>query len=400
LLGLPFAEEEGVIEEIRPTFSPALGRVLLRDTASPEIVRSYQYPGALLLEVNPETGARYQLGDTVRQFAPIVEGVSVVDYVKDPRWFEGLLQQGAFYEVEKFHKFLVQVDSLAFGLPSLLFVQSFVSKVRPTYTLPLFIVRAGLTGVRATEVSVTDDVSMLGTLRLFDGACFGGVGVATMWDDPRAAGGGMHNQYDANADPDDAPPTFPTSQPVSWGFDKKYLCPEENLAFVGTTDHAGGSVDTTGMFAASSNVNPYYLFGGSGLTSIAAGPAGTTLSGGGAAVISNGNITELWVYIAGTPDGDPTDYTIVIQKDSSDVFTLAIDTSPTGYFVHHVLASPIAVTTANTLTVRVRPTTGSTRTPAWAEATAWLVEGAITWTGTKPAGKYLQVSEGWPAPWY
>jgi hypothetical protein len=401
LLGLPFAEEAGVITDVTQRFSPTNGRVLLQDVANPEIVRSYTYPNALELEINPETGLQYRVGDTVQQFAPIVEGAEVLDYVKSPKWFEGLLNQGGFYEIEKFHKFLVRVDSVAFGLSALLFVKSFISKVKPTYTLPLFVVRAGLTGERATEVNVTDTIELTGTLRLYDGACFDvAEGAATMWDEPRAAKGGMRSQYDANVNPDDAAPVYPTSQPVSWGFDKKYLCPEEDLTFIGKTTHAGGAVNTSGMFASGSNVNPYYRFGAVAITSVAAGPAGTTLAGSSTAVISNGNITELWVFIRGFPNSAPTDYTIVIQKDAGDVLSYPLSTNPTGYFIHYTLPSPIAVTTANTLTVRVKPTTGGARTPNWVDATVYLIEGAITWSGTKPAGKYLQVSGGWPAPWY
>lgn len=401
LLGLPFAEETGVVVEVTQRFSPTNGRILLQDAANQEIVRAYTYPNTLELEVNPATGQRYQVGDTVEQFAPIVEGAEVLDYIKAPRWFEGLLNQGSFYEIEKFHKFLVRVDSAAFGLSALLFVKSFIGQVKPTYTLPLFVVRAGLTGIRATEVDVTDTITLSGTLRLYDGACFEGAeGLATMWDEPRAAKGGWRSQYDANLNPDDAAPTYPTSQPVSWGFDKKYLCPEEDLSFIGKTTHAGGAVNTAGMFASGSNVNPYYKFGAAPLAAVAAGPTGTTLAGSNAAVVSNGNITELWIYIRGFPGGSPTDYTIVIQKDSSDVLTYPLDTAATGYFIHYTLPSPIAVTTANHLTVRVKPTTGGARTPSWADATVYLIEAAITWSGTKPAGTYLQVSSGWPAPWY
>lgn len=400
LLGLPFAEETGVIQEIQPNFSPSQGRLLLSDLTSPEVVRSYQYPAGLLMELNPATGVRYQVGDTVQQFAPIVEGAVVTDYIRNPQWFGGLLQQGVFLEVEKFHKFLVKVASEAFGLSALLFVQSFISRVKPSYTLPIFVVTEELTEARGTEVNVQDELTLAGTLSLYDGACFGNYGVSTHFDDPRAAGGGWHNQYDADANPNNPPPTYPTSQAVAWGFDKKYLCPEENLFFIGMTQHAGGAVDTSGMFASGSNVKAYYVFGGSALSSIAAGPAGTTLSGGGAAVISTDTISGLWIYILGLPGGSPTDYTVVVQKDSSDVATQNIDTAATGYWGHITLGSPISVTTANTLTVRIMPTTGGARTPAWASATVYLVGGDVTWSGSKPAGTYLQVSSGWPAPWY
>src|SRR5690606_15095169 len=115
LLGLPFAEESGVIEEIRHEFSPSQGRILIRDKASSAVVRSYSYPRTLSLETNPETGRPYQVGDEVSQFAPLVRGAEVLDWVNTPDWFEGYLNQGSFLEIEKFFKFLVRIDSEAFS---------------------------------------------------------------------------------------------------------------------------------------------------------------------------------------------------------------------------------------------------------------------------------------------
>jgi hypothetical protein len=154
LLGLPFAEEAGTIEEIRTDFSPSQGRLLIRDAAQTEIVRSYTFPRALDLEVNPDTGTSYVIGDSVTQFAPLVEGVEVVDWVKDPTWFVGLLNQGIFTEPQKLHTFLVRVDSAIFGLPALSFTSDFIEKIKPVYTSPLFLVTAK---VGDTEISVTDD---------------------------------------------------------------------------------------------------------------------------------------------------------------------------------------------------------------------------------------------------
>jgi len=226
LLGLPFVEEPGTIEEIRTDFSSNNGRILIRDTANTEIVRSYSFPRDLALETNPATGATYAVGDVVEQFAPLVEGTDIIDWITDPTWFEGMLSQGIFFEVEKFHQFVVQVDEAAFNLAALLFVQNFILKIKPTYTFPRFIVRKEIS---ETEISVTDDVEYTGTLYLNDSVCAPLLGVSWMYDQPRPAGGGWRNQYDGDEDPSTTP-TFPTPEsPVRWGFDKTWLCPNDEV---------------------------------------------------------------------------------------------------------------------------------------------------------------------------
>lgn len=223
LLGLPFAEEAGTIVELDTEFSPSQGRILVQDTNEQAIVRSYTYPRVLPLEVNPATGVAYAVGDTISQFAPLVEGAEVVDYVKDPRWFEGYLQQGSFFEVEKFFKFLVRVDSAAFNLSTLLFASQFVRRIKPTYTFPSLVVRSS---IEDTTVEVDDDVSITGRLMLFAGAKFGG-GQASMFDQPRAGGGGFWNHFD-RSDPNVAPTAPNPTVPVNWAFDQDQLSPSES----------------------------------------------------------------------------------------------------------------------------------------------------------------------------
>ena len=224
LLGLPFAEVASTIEEIRDDFSTTQGRLLLRDIATPEIVRSYSYPHGLVMDTNPDTKLPYAVGDTVKQFAPIVTGAYVADWVKDPSWFQGLLNQGSFAEIEKYAKFLVQVDSSAFNLDALLFIRQFVLRIKPTYLFPLFIVRADLGDA---EVSVSDSITYRGVLSSYAGPGFGTDGQAQMFDQPRPGGGGFWDQLD-RADPNGTAPTIPTSDPyVDWGMDEYLLAPQE-----------------------------------------------------------------------------------------------------------------------------------------------------------------------------
>lgn len=278
LLGLPFAEEDGVIEEIRTDFSPVSGRVLVRDSANPEVVRSYTFPKKLVLEVNPATGVAYKEGDKVTQFAPLVTGAEVIDWVKDPTYFQGFINQGFFYEIEKFHRFLIRVDSAAFNLAALLFVKSFILKVKPTYTYPLFIVRAQ---VPDTEIDVDDVIVSLGTLSLYDGAImkqpftvpppFGGpldlvstYESATMFDQPDpspgwkpvasnlppAAPAGLLSGHWVNAfdtssidNTNNTYPVLPNADlGITWGFDRGNIAPEMFIVGVGrdTTNYSGG----------------------------------------------------------------------------------------------------------------------------------------------------------------
>lgn len=228
LLGLPFAEENGTITELRTDFSATQGRILIQDALSAEIVRSYTYPRALELEVNSETGLPYAVGDTVSQFSPLVQGVVVTDYVKESEWFEGYLSQGVFFEVEKFFKFLVRVDSAAFSFSTLLFAKSFVQRIKPTYTEPLFIVRrsVGNTSSDVTDVDVTDTLLCSGSLLLFDmPAAVQGLG--GIIDDPDPSGGGWQSQLDSGY-PVYGSPTYPTpSGIIPWGSDKNCLSPED-----------------------------------------------------------------------------------------------------------------------------------------------------------------------------
>lgn len=236
LLGLPFAEEAGTIEEIRDDFSSTTGRILVRDTLNSEVVRSYTYPTTLDLEANPATGEQYAVGDVVAQFAPLVLGAEVIDWVKDPRWIEGYINQGSRFEVEKFFNFLVRVDADAFNLSSLLFAQSFVRRIKPTYTHPIFIVQRT---VAETEVSVSDAIEYRAVLEMHAGPDFTSTGQAQMWDQPRPGGGGYWNQYD-RANPS-VPPVYPTpTTPTAWAHDQYDLAPEEAILATLRTVWPGG----------------------------------------------------------------------------------------------------------------------------------------------------------------
>ncbi len=385
LLGLPFAEEPGTIEEIRTDFSPTQGRILVRDSANTAVVRAYSFPSSLSLEVNPATKLPYAVGDEVRQFAPLVEGAEVVDYVKDPTWFQGILNQGVFFEVEKFHKFMVRVDSAAFSLSSMMFVRNFILRVKPTYVFPLLIVRRQ---VGDTEVSVLDELSFAATLILNDGACFNGtLGESTMFDDYRSAGGGVRNQFDADYDPENAAPTYPVSQDVTWGYDKNYLCPEDEVALSYCIEHAGGVVAYDAGFSFDATNSPSHHFTATGITSVGAGPAGYSF-GSTSTVSVTGAIQQLRLVVSGTLGPDAGDYEVVIEKNNVDALVVPVTINASGIILQ--AAAALAVTAGDAIECRIRPASGGARAPVWSYVAVTFFQGAIAFqfdTGA-PAGDY------------
>lgn len=376
LLGLPFAEEAGTITEIRTDFSPTQGRILMQDASDAAAVRSYSFPASLTLETNPATGKVYAEGDTVKQFAPLVSGAEVLDYVKDPKWFQGILQQGAFFEVEKFHRFLVRVDSAAFNLSALLFVQNFILRVKPTYVMPSFVVRVALGGNGDTEVDVTDTVAMKGRLILNAGACFPAHNSATMFDQYRPAGGGVRNKFDTAEDPSLSPPTLPTpTLPITWGFDKKYLCPEDEIAISYCVAHAGGVVQFDEGLRFDAFNSPSYHFNDTGITSVAAGPTGHSLPGT-ATISTTGHIISARVVIVGTLGTGAGDYEIVIHDGASDLGSFPITVGASGLLGTYTIS--LAVTSGDTISARIRPATGGARAPVWVEISLTLGQEAAT----------------------
>lgn len=395
LLGLPFAEEAGVIEEIRNDFSPTTGRILIRDSANTELVRSYSYPKGLVIEENPETGVTYAVGDTVAQFAPLVEGAEVVDYIKDPEWFRGILNQGIFYEVEKFHKFLVRVDTAAFNLSALLFAQNFVRKVKPTYTYPLFFVKLSAEEGLGTDISITDDVTNKVKLILTDGPCSNLWGSSWQYDDPRAAGGGWRSQYDADVDPSTTP-AWPTPEsPIRWGFDKTYLCPDDSLVGIWCEQISGSfTVFFDGPLAYDTPVSEVMSFEDSSPGTIPAPPAWFTMTAVGDNVVDSANafITKVRFIALGDPGSDPTDYYVSVfvngTEEVTQLFTDAINTEV-------VFTSSFTLVAGDVITVRVRPASGtSSRSPNWSKILARVtIEGAAVWTYDETLGDGVYCAE-------
>jgi len=365
LLGLPFAERKGTIEEIRTDFSSANGRMLLRDFERTEIVRVYRWPAVLELETNPATNLAYAVGDIVEEFAPLVKGAEVLDYINDPTWFQGILNQGIFFEVEKYHRFMVRVDSAAFNLSALLFAKGFVLKIKPTYTFPIIAVQRKIDD---TEISTTDLVTTHGTLHLSDTVCDGYNGASLHYDQPRPAGGGWRNQFDSDTDPDNPAPTPYTAENVDWAFDKGYLCPVQEL--VTTQCETFGSPFTVlydSVFAYDTPISEIHQQDnayGSPPTVTVAGLALTP----DITIVNASDITQFRILFLGDPGADPTDYKAVIQLDTGGGFAdMVVETFTAGtntelLFTYSAGTYPVAAT--DLLRVLIQTVSG-TRTPDW-----------------------------------
>jgi len=376
LLGLPFAEQTGIIVEIRSDFGATTGRMLVQDAADSTVVREYIYPSTLSLETNPVTGKPYVVGDTVTQFAPLVTGVEVKDWVNDPKWFGGYLTQGSFYEVEKFFKFLVRVDSKAFNLNALLFSMSFVLRIKPTYTYPLFVV---LAAIGNTEVVVTDGTVIEGSLFIDDGACFNGtLGAATMFDQARPAGGGWRSQFDHNADPT-TPPTYPTpNYPIVWGFDKNYLCPEDAIVGTCCVTFVAPTLPTfDSIFAFDLPVYTLEagLFAEGALAYIPAPPTGLTV-GLPQTVGGPGTLNRVNLEINGSVVGSPATYNLLIKKNGVTAATIPFTLTPGDYLLSAVVA--IAVLGGDILTAFIVPT-GLVGVPVEWSGVLVTVGQAVSW---------------------
>ena len=388
LLGLPFAEEAGTIVGIRNDFTVTTGQILVQDLANTAIVRDYTYPKALDLETNPATSLPYTIGDTVVQFAPLVTGVEIADYINKPNWFQGYLEQGAFFEVDKFFTFLVRVNSIAFNLQALLFARSFILRIKPTYTYPLFVVLLVIDNDETT-VTVSDEISMSGGLSIYDGACFDStLGSATMFDQPRPAGGGWRNKFDHNPDPS-MDPTFPTpSYPIIWAFDKKFLCPEDFIMGTICTVFTGSTLPS--FDSVFSFDQPVYtedmVFFSAGLTTLIPVAGNGYQIGGPMTVGSTGTINFLSLEVLVHAPTLPDTFNLILQQNGTTVLTEPFTASGNVFltFSPAIVAAPSDVFTAF-----IKPTGSSDVAVAWDDI---LVESGVTvpWAfdTTLPAGTY------------
>lgn len=387
LLGLPFAEVAGTIEEIRTDFSTSTGRILIRDSERTEVVRSYTFVNGLTLDTNPATQLPYVVGDAVEQFAPLVRGVEVVDYVKDPKWIQGFVNQGVFYEIEKFHKFLVRIDSKAFNLASLLFARAFILKIKPRHTFPVFVVRYA---AHITEVDVSDERHYKVRLKLDDQIC--STYSSTIFDDVRSGGGGYWNQFDNQQGT--SLPTYPVpDNPIDWGFDRYILCPGDSLLFSLATQFGGGPVPFDSVFSFDTPVRQRVeTLDVAGPFTVLPDPLGLDLTvNGPTTIVRVGDIVRVSLFILGGPGSFADDYELIILLDGTPVSTVPFVSAPLFTELIATVSVPAALNAV--MTARIRQADVGARVPGWTRLEVKVDVDSAIWTfdDNLPAAKYCGV---------
>ncbi|CAB4130594.1 hypothetical protein UFOVP276_111 [uncultured Caudovirales phage] len=196
LLGLPFAEEEGVVRTIDLHFSSTMGRMFLEDIKDAAIVRGYTFllipgqPPEASVAINVRTGDPIKVGDTVGQFEPLCKGVEVIDFVKDPMW--PAAYSGLFKEVQKFFIFLARINVDVFEQQNLQFCLNFMRKIKPHYTRLLF---ALLKEADTCQIDIQEYTKMSISRRVVTSADTRNVG-GYRWDD-NIGGGPFAPPYDS-----------------------------------------------------------------------------------------------------------------------------------------------------------------------------------------------------------
>lgn len=198
LLGLPFAQNSGIIKEINPGFrkrddgSPLFGRILIdgidRNGNSLGITNIYFYPeGRQLFDaqsssfipavpnfsglgINPDTGVIYKVGDVVPQFAPLSKGVEIQEYLTTPTQLDNLIAQGNSASVlQKYHSFQVLVNSDLVTSADIDIVAQFMKKVKAHYIR----LTSGLLKSLEDTIDIEDSLGFSRALSFFDNSDLG-----------------------------------------------------------------------------------------------------------------------------------------------------------------------------------------------------------------------------------
>lgn len=194
LLGLPFAENVGVIKEINPAYrvrtdgSPLFGRVLIEaqnsNGAATGVTNIYQIPqGRQLVDpsdstkwipatpneagiaINPDTGVEYVVGDRVAKFAVLSKGVSIEDYLSDPQSTQTFVEQGDLAALlTQYHSFQLKINADVTTPADVSVTSSFIKRAKPTYVRIL----AGLLKVVEDFVDIEDALIFGRELEFFE----------------------------------------------------------------------------------------------------------------------------------------------------------------------------------------------------------------------------------------
>jgi hypothetical protein len=228
--------------------------------------------------------------------------------------------------------------------------------------------------IEDTEVSVTDDIEMSGTLYLNDSVCAPLLGVSWMYDQPRSGGGGWRNQYDGDEDPTTTP-TFPTSETdIKWGFDKTYLCPLDDITVIVTKEFASTfNIGFDTVFAFDTPVQGKITFEETSPASIPVSPGLSMTATSNNVIDVNGNVVKLRFITLGNPGTDPTDYQVVVSINGTPQATENF-TAGTNTEIVRTLSVPVVV--SDVVTVAVQVASGGARTPSWSKILATVTQEA------------------------
>lgn len=372
LLGLPFSEESGTIQEIRDDIVSPTNTIFILDDAENGIVRSYSYPADLALEVNPDTEAAYAVGDSISQFAPIVKGATVIDYKSDPAWFGKFVGQSVFSEVQKFHRFGLEIEQDAYTLSGALMARRLLLAKKPTYTTPSVI---GKVDTGDHDIDINDTIEFHLKMHLFDGPCFHlGFGHARMWDEPDPSPMKM------SSPPDGGSPEYDHERipGVYGGWQSAY---DEPASREWTEDFVMQKVGPPNITSTPVTVEPDEWS------------------------YEHATATIIWIVFrveapsaSGHPDlydASPL-YEVALRKNSVDAFVYQIDLtglwahSGGVYFVERgVSVSPnVEISPTDELDVVVRPQGGCSNTPNWSLAYVRLDSTEMSYEGGHPAWGY------------
>lgn len=198
LLGLPFAQNAGVIREINKGFrvrddgSPLFGRILIdgidNQGVKTGVTNIYFYPeGSQVFDIatstwqpalpdrsgiaiNPDTGVEYIVGDVVSQFAPLSKGVSIQEYISTPDAFSQIFSQGDVGALlQKYHAFEVSINSDLVSTADVDLVAGFMNRVKAHYVRLV----SGLFKALADTVDVEDHLSFSRFLAAYDSSDLG-----------------------------------------------------------------------------------------------------------------------------------------------------------------------------------------------------------------------------------
>jgi hypothetical protein len=413
LLGLPFAEKKGTITDIDTSYSSSEGRIVLTELAPPQKVRTYYYPRALSVETNVKEGRPYEVGDTVEQFAPLVRGVDVVDYVNEPEWISPYVAQGLRTEIDKFHTFLVRVSLEAFSLPSLLFIQSFLHRIKPLRTKPLFLVRK--TEPFLVDVDVVDSLAIQARLHLQDNPHMllpwapeqeypvehPRKGFANAYDHQDASpsvdswmvSGHIANSVDTDIDPENALPGFPNPDlPTGMARDLGNIRPEAFVTAKASIDYNGSDPMTLFEDLAEADQpllqGDSYRFGQQWV--VALSPAGMQLRD---TQTASGPVSVDYVQVTfqGTPPSGGEEYVIRIFVDDVEQVALTV-THATAYDRLEFgpapapvpLATPFSILIGQVVRVTMEPSSGDPVAYTLKAVTVILGNG-VSWSPGGPA---------------